>query len=83
MSLAPGEQRALARIEDSLRTSDPQLAMMLATFSVLVTRRTRRCRCRACSPPWRLRLRGLVMTLLAAAVIGLLVLIATVRSPSG
>jgi Protein of unknown function (DUF3040) len=33
MSLTPAEQRALARIEDSLRRSDPGLAAMLATFT--------------------------------------------------
>lgn len=32
MSLAPGEQRALAGIEDTLRRSDPRLAVRLATF---------------------------------------------------
>lgn len=34
MSLAPEEQRNLARIEDSLSRSDPRLATMLATFTV-------------------------------------------------
>ncbi|HEY2575228.1 MAG TPA: DUF3040 domain-containing protein [Streptosporangiaceae bacterium] len=33
MSLAPGERRALARIETLLRSSDPGLATMLATFT--------------------------------------------------
>jgi|SRR5579875_2320451 len=33
MSLAPSERRALARIEHLLRSSDPALARMLATFS--------------------------------------------------
>ena len=32
MSLAPREQRLLARIEHSLRSTDPRLARMLATF---------------------------------------------------
>ncbi|HLX51378.1 MAG TPA: DUF3040 domain-containing protein [Streptosporangiaceae bacterium] len=32
MSLAPGEQRALVGIEDTLRRSDPRLAARLATF---------------------------------------------------
>jgi hypothetical protein len=32
MSLAPDERRNLARIEDSLRRSDPRLATWLATF---------------------------------------------------
>jgi DUF3040 family protein len=34
MSLTPAERRALARIEDSLRGSDPGLAAMLATFAL-------------------------------------------------
>ena len=34
MSLAPGERRALTRIEIALSRSDPGLARMLATFSV-------------------------------------------------
>lgn len=34
MSLTPAEQRALARIEDLLRGSDPGLAAMLATFTL-------------------------------------------------
>jgi hypothetical protein len=34
MSLAPREQRVLAKIEHSLRSSDPRLAHMLATFSL-------------------------------------------------
>lgn len=33
MSLAPSERRALARIEILLRSSDPGLATMLATFT--------------------------------------------------
>lgn len=32
MSLAPSEQRALRRIEEDLRCSDPRLDTMLATF---------------------------------------------------
>ncbi len=39
MSLAPEEQRTLARIEDWLCRSDPRLASMLATFTVRSTRR--------------------------------------------
>jgi hypothetical protein len=39
MSLAPGEQRALAGIEDTLCRSDPRLATRLATFTP--ARRTR------------------------------------------
>jgi hypothetical protein len=34
MSLTPAERRALARIEDSLRVSDPRLAATLATFAL-------------------------------------------------
>lgn len=34
MSLTPAERRALAWIEDSLRSSDPGLAAMLATFTL-------------------------------------------------
>jgi hypothetical protein len=52
MSLAPGEQRALAGIEDTLRRSDPRLAGRLATFTpawrtrmlIIVTRIFRRWR---------------------------------------
>jgi hypothetical protein len=33
MSLAPGEQWALAAIEDTLSRSDPRLATRLATFT--------------------------------------------------
>lgn len=33
VSLAPGEQRALAGIEDALRRSDPSLAATLTTFT--------------------------------------------------
>jgi hypothetical protein len=33
MSLAPSERKALARIENLLRSSDPGLATMLATFT--------------------------------------------------
>lgn len=39
MSLAPGERRALARIEDDLRRCDPRLADMLATFALPASRR--------------------------------------------
>jgi hypothetical protein len=34
MSLAPREQRVLAKIEHSLRSTDPRLAHMLATFTL-------------------------------------------------
>ena len=34
MSLAPHEKRVLARIENTLRSTDPELATMLARFSV-------------------------------------------------
>jgi hypothetical protein len=34
MSLAPKEQRLLARIEHSLRSTDPRLARMLSTFTL-------------------------------------------------
>lgn len=39
MSLAPAERQALARIEDSLRRSDPRLASMLTQFRLPLTRR--------------------------------------------
>jgi hypothetical protein len=38
MSLAPGERRALATIEDSLSRSDPQLARMLTRFTMPASR---------------------------------------------
>jgi hypothetical protein len=47
VSLAPGEQRALARIENALRRSDPRLAAMLAAFTVPVTVRLAVCLARA------------------------------------
>ena len=38
MSLAPAERRALDKIENSLRHSDPQLSRMMRRFSVPLTR---------------------------------------------
>lgn len=47
MSLPPGEQRALAGIEDTLRRSDPRLAAMLTTFTPPLAFRLALCPARA------------------------------------
>jgi hypothetical protein len=57
MSLAPGERRALAKIEESLSRTDRKLAAKLATFNVLASRRRLRWRWLS---PWRLRLRRII-----------------------
>jgi hypothetical protein len=81
MSLAPSEQRALTRIEESLRNSDPQLAAMMTVFTVLVSRR--RIRPWTCLSPWRLRLKRLAVVTLALAAIGAVVLAAALSGRSG
>jgi Protein of unknown function (DUF3040) len=47
MSLPPGEQRALAGIENALRRSDPRLAAMLTTFTPPLAVRLTLCLARA------------------------------------
>lgn len=81
MSLAPSEQRALARIEESLRTSDPRLAAMMAAFSHLADRR--RIVRSAWLSPRQLRLRRLIVMATALGAIGLIVAIVIICSYSG
>jgi Protein of unknown function (DUF3040) len=81
MSLAPREQRALARIEHALRISDPRLAARLATFTAL-TSRGRVPRWKWLSP-WRLRLRRLVPLALPAAAVTLGLVLGHFIQPSG
>lgn len=72
MSLAPRERKALAGIEDSLRTTDPKLAARMATFTELVSAgKIPRWKCLS---PWRLRIRhcraaGLVAAMVILAVV--------------
>jgi hypothetical protein len=80
MSLAPSERRALARIEESLRTTDRKLAGKLATFNALASRHGR-LRWKWLSP-WRLRLRRIIPMIVALAAMGIIVLAATVFSHS-
>ncbi len=79
MSLAPGEQRALARIGHSLGCSDPRLAAMMATFAVLATRR-RVIRRWTCLSPWRLRIRRIALAVLALAAAALVISTMTLTS---
>jgi hypothetical protein len=72
MSLAPSEREALARIESSLRSSDPRLAARMATFTALASRR--RIPRWKCLSPWRLRIRRLIPLAVATAVAALVVL---------
>jgi hypothetical protein len=72
MSLAPGEQRALAEIENSLKQSDPALADLLSDFNQMVLpgalpRRER-------LSPWRSRLKDITPLAMVMFVLGLLVL---------
>lgn len=81
MSLAPRDRQALARIEDSLRSTDPRLAAMLTTFTVITShRKIPRWRCLS---PWRLRIRRFVpLTLAVALIAGGLVLFSTLSQVS-
>jgi hypothetical protein len=81
MSLAPSEQRALARIEESLRNSDPQLSAMMTVFTVLASRR--RIRPWTCLSPWRLRLKRLAVVMLGLAAMGTVVLAAALLGHTG
>jgi hypothetical protein len=81
MSLAPSERRALARIEDSLRSTDHKLAAKVATFNVLASRgRVPRWKWLS---PWRLRLKRIIPITVAVAALGVLILTAIVFSHSG
>lgn len=81
MSLAPREQRALARIEHALRVSDPRLAARLATFTALTSGGTVP-RWKWLSP-WRLRLRRLIPLALPAAAVTLGLVLGYLIQPSG
>ncbi len=81
MSLAPREQRALARIEHALRISDPRLVARLATFTALTSRGTVP-RWKWLSP-WRLRLQRLIPLALPAAAVALGLLLGYAIQPSG
>jgi|ERR1700761_360407 hypothetical protein len=77
MSLAPAERRALDKIEDSLRHSDPQLARMLRRFTVPITHGGLVILARR---PGRLRL--MVMLSVAVAMVAVLVF-AALHGPAG
>lgn len=81
MSLAPREQRSLARIEHALRISDPRLAARLATFTALTSRGTVP-RWKWLSP-WRLRLRRLIPLALSPAAVALGLSLGYAIQPSG
>ncbi|HLI36362.1 MAG TPA: DUF3040 domain-containing protein [Streptosporangiaceae bacterium] len=72
MSLAPGEQRALAEIENSLEQSDPALADLLSDFNRMVLPgalpRLERL------SPWRSRLKDITPLAVVMVVLGLLIL---------
>ena len=76
MSLKPGEQKALAAIEDALRRTDRRLAARLATFTMLTAGgRVPRWKCLS---PWRLRLRrhlGLLLAVVAVCTVVLTVIL--------
>jgi hypothetical protein len=72
MSLAPSEREALARIESSLRSSDPRLAARMATFTVLASRR--RIPHWKCLSPWRLQIKRIIVVIIATAAAALVVL---------
>lgn len=84
MSLAPGERRALDRIEESLRRSDPRLTAQLATFTALTSRdRVPRWKCLS---PWRLRIRAfcpVMIAMMAAGLIGASLLLFHPSGPAG
>jgi hypothetical protein len=72
MSLKPGEQKALAAIEDALRSTDRRLTARLATFTTLTAGgRVPRWKCLS---PWRLRLRRHLCLLLALSAVCTVVL---------
>jgi len=66
MSLVPREQRVLAKIEHSLRISDPRLAHMLATFTLPAFRG-------GIQHLFRLRVKDFVPPALAMVAIGLII----------
>lgn len=76
MSLAPREQRLLARIEHSLRSTDPRLARMLATFTLPAFRG-------GLSHLFRSRGREFILPAFALVVIGAIMCCGLLLSPSG
>lgn len=87
MSLAPAERQALARIEDSLRRSDPRLASMLTRFRLPLLRGGLRRRLPPFGGGWRRltrrlrrRLGPLIVLVVTLTVVTLLV-VAAVLSP--
>jgi Protein of unknown function (DUF3040) len=80
MSLAPGERRRLARIEDSLSRSDPRLAAWLTTFTLPVRLRLAVACQRAIMRGSRLarRRRATRLALLAAGLAALSLIVAGV-----
>jgi hypothetical protein len=75
MSLAPSERRALDKIENSLRHSDPRLARMLARFTVPISRGGLMVMMRGPR-----RIKPLIVSVIALTAISLLVL-AVLHSP--
>jgi hypothetical protein len=80
MSLAPGEQRALTRIEEDLRRSDPRLAAMLATFTLPL-------HCRAAArweqlARWRPGRRFITAMVTLATLCGIVLACVLTRQPS-
>jgi hypothetical protein len=66
MSLRPREQRVLAKIEHSLRISDPRLAHMLSTFTLPAFRG-------GIQHLFRLRVKDFAPPVLAIVAIGLII----------
>jgi hypothetical protein len=66
MSLVPREQRVLAKIEHSLRSTDPRLAHMLATFTLPAFRG-------GIQHLFRLRVKDFAPPVLAIVAIGLII----------
>jgi hypothetical protein len=83
MSLKPSEQKALAAIEQALRSTDRRLAARLATFTMLTAGgRVPRWKCLS---PWRLRFRRhlyLLLTVAAVCTVVLAVVLAGLFSPA-
>jgi hypothetical protein len=76
MSLAPREQRVLARIEHSLHVSDPRLAHMLATFRLPAFRG-------GIQHLVRLRIKDFAPPVLALVAIGVIIVSALLLSHGG
>jgi hypothetical protein len=76
MSLAPREQRLLARIEHSLHSTDPRLARMLATFTLPAFRG-------GLPHLFRSRGREFIPPALALVMIGVIICCGLLLGPSG